>query len=108
MASKLIGFESALTRPRVHFVYLHHVFEDEVEPFRDLVRTLTSKMRAIDYSEGVERILSNRIDRPYVKGSFDDGFKNCLAAEKILEEFNALACFFVGSGIVGERAQLIR
>jgi peptidoglycan/xylan/chitin deacetylase (PgdA/CDA1 family) len=96
---------AALKRPRVHFVYFHHVFEDEVEPFRGLVRTLTSVMRPIDYSEGVERVLSNRIDRPYVTFSFDDGFKNCTTASKILEEFNARACFFVCPNIIGLRNQ---
>lgn len=106
LGSKVIGrVDSALKRPRVHFVYLHHIFEDEVDLFRDLVKTLSSFMRPIDYSEGVERILSNRIDRPYLTFSFDDGFKNCLVAAKILEEFGARACFFVCPKIVGERDQ---
>lgn len=103
LGSKVLGsVDAALRRPRVHFVYLHHVFEDEVEPFRDLVRTLTSIMRPIDYSEGVERVLTNRIDRPYITFSFDDGFKNCLTAARVLEEFGAHACFFVCPGVVGE------
>lgn len=104
IGTRLVGaIDSALKRPRVHNVYLHHVFEDEVEPFRELVRTLTTKMRAIDYSEGVERVLGNRIDRPYVTFSFDDGFKNCLTAAKVLEEFGARACFFVCPLVVGEK-----
>lgn len=106
IGSGLLGsVESALKRPRVHFVYLHHVFDDEIEPFRELVHTLCAKMRPIDYSDGVERVLGNRIDRPYVTFSFDDGMKNCLKAAKVLDEFGARACFFVCPDIVGERDQ---
>ncbi len=102
--SRLTGsIESALKRPRVQFIYLHHVFEDEVDSFRALIRTLTSKMKPIDYSEGVERVLSNRIDRPFITFSFDDGFKNCTAAARILEEFGARGCFFVCPKVIGER-----
>ena len=103
LRAKLAGaIDSALKRPRVHVIFLHHVFEDEARPFRDLIKTLCATMTPITYSDGVERILSNRIDRPYIAFSFDDGFKNCLTAASILEEFGARACFFVCPNVVGE------
>lgn len=95
------SIERALVRPRVHFVYLHHVFEDEIDSFRKLVQSLCAQMVPISYSEGVDRIIEGRIDRPYITFSFDDGFKNCLVAAKILEEFAARGCFFVCPNIVG-------
>lgn len=90
-----------LTRNRVQFLSLHHVFEDEKSGFSRLLSALSYGHDFISYSEAVSRILEGRIDRPYVTFSFDDGFKNCLAASDILREYGASACFFICPRIIG-------
>jgi peptidoglycan/xylan/chitin deacetylase (PgdA/CDA1 family) len=93
---------SALNIDRVQFLYLHHVFGDEEDSFRSLLRTLSLEHRFISYSEAVDRILAGDIDGPYIAISFDDGLKNCLRAAQIMNEFGATACFFVCPSMVGE------
>jgi len=86
---------SPLERSRVQFLYTHHILEDEVEPFRQLLRVLGAQHRIIGYSEAVERIRTGRIDAPYVCFSFDDGVKNCSRAKQVMDEFGVKACFFI-------------
>lgn len=43
----------------------------------------------------------NDIDRPYMAFSSDDGFKNNLDAARVLEEFGAVACFFLNTQTIG-------
>ena len=95
---------SALSKERVQFLYLHHVFEDEEDSFRALLRALLDLgHHLIGYSEAVERVLKGNIDGgPYVALSFDDGLKNCLRAARIMGEFGAKGCFFVCPSMVGE------
>ncbi|MEX0642674.1 MAG: polysaccharide deacetylase family protein [Pirellulales bacterium] len=81
---------------------LHHVFVDEVEPFRRMLESLRLTHTFIDYSEAVTRILEDRVDDNYVTISFDDGLQCCRQAAKVLEEFGARACFFVCPPLVGE------
>jgi peptidoglycan/xylan/chitin deacetylase (PgdA/CDA1 family) len=95
--------ERSLARPRVHFLYLHHVLEDEEQRFRELLAILQRRHTFISYSDAVERIRGGAIDRPYVAFSFDDGLRNGLRAAAILEEFGATACFFVCSSMNDER-----
>ena len=93
----------ALERPRVHFLYLHHVFEDEEAGFRRILEEIARGHTIIDYSEAVARVRQGRIDRPYVTFSFDDGLKSCLRAGEILNEYDARACFFVCPSMTEER-----
>ena len=79
----------------IHFVYLHHVFSDEVVPFRELLGRLSRQATFISHSEAVRRITSGAIDRTYVSISFDDGLLSCLDAARIMEDFGAQGCFFV-------------
>lgn len=79
----------------IHFVYLHHVFSDEVVPFRELLGRLSRQATFISHSEAVRRIMSGAIDRTYVSISFDDGLLSCLDAARIMEDFGAQGCFFV-------------
>lgn len=95
--------ERALGLPRVHLVYLHSVFEDEEDAFRALVRELARTHRLAGYGEAVARLREGPIGRPWLAFSFDDGYKNCLRAARVLEEFGATGCFFVCPAIVGER-----
>jgi peptidoglycan/xylan/chitin deacetylase (PgdA/CDA1 family) len=93
---------ASLARPRVHFVYLHHVLEDEEAAFRTLVRHLASRARLVPYAQAVERVRRGPIDEPCVAFSFDDGFASCARAAAILEEHGARACFFVVPTMIGE------
>lgn len=93
---------SLLSRNRIQFLYLHHVFEDEENSFRKLLVTLNSKHCFISYSEAVDRIWDGNINRQYVVISFDDGSKNWLRAAQIMNEFGIKACFFPCISMVGE------
>lgn len=95
-------FSRWLGAPRVEFLYLHHVFDDEESNFRRLIERLISRNQTfISYSEAIERILEGRVDSAYVSISFDDGLKNCLTAGRILSTYGIEGCFFVCPSIVG-------
>lgn len=91
-----------LDMPRVQFLYLHHVFQDEEQNLNELLKTLSKHFEFISYSEAVHRVLHGEIDKPYISFSSDDGLKNNLAAATILNEYNAKACFFINPSLVGE------
>lgn len=86
----------------VQFLALHSVFEDEEEPFRRLLRALSKEYGFVGYSTAVSKVLSGRIDGRYLAISFDDGFKNCLRAARIMAEFGISACFFLVGSMIGE------
>jgi peptidoglycan/xylan/chitin deacetylase (PgdA/CDA1 family) len=92
----------ALKRSRVQVLSLHHIFEDEESCFRALLSELSREHEFIGFSAAMDMIATGVIDKPYVAISFDDGLKNCIRAMKILEEFDAKACFFVCPPIIGE------
>ncbi len=94
--------EKYLDKPRVQFLYLHHIFQDEEKRLDALMKKLAKQHQFISYSDAVEKILTGSIDKPYITFSSDDGFKNNLRAAEILNEYNARACFFINPGIVGE------
>lgn len=94
---------AALRRPRVHFLYLHHVFADEEQGFSRFIQRLQRGHQIISHSDAVRRIKSGAIDRPYVSIGLDDGIKSGLRAAKILEDCGVTGCFFVCPGIVGEK-----
>jgi peptidoglycan/xylan/chitin deacetylase (PgdA/CDA1 family) len=100
--TKLLGIEKHLKTPRVQFLYIHHVFEDEESKFDVLLRQLTKHHTFISYSEAVEKVLTGNIDKPYIALSSDDGFKNNLKAAEIAEKYGASMCFFINPGIIGE------
>ena len=92
---RLTGLQASLSRPRVHFLYLHFVPGREEENFRRLLKTLSKDHHFISYSDAVARVYSGAIDRPYVTFSVDDGIRNGLRLAELLDEFGAKACFFV-------------
>lgn len=94
--------ERYLSQPRVQFLYIHHVFEDEEDQLMRLIKKLNEVHTFISYSHAVELILKGEIDKPYVVFSSDDGFKNNIRAGKILSDFGISACFFVNPSIIGE------
>ncbi|MFN8003579.1 MAG: polysaccharide deacetylase family protein [Acidobacteriota bacterium] len=92
----------ALAKPRVQFLYLHHLFPEEEAGFRALLAALQRTQTLISYSEAVDRLWHDQLDRPYVCFSFDDGLRQNLRAAQILHEFGVSACFFICPGFVGE------
>jgi peptidoglycan/xylan/chitin deacetylase (PgdA/CDA1 family) len=92
-----------LRRPRIQFLYIHHIFKDEEANFELLLKTLARDHHFIGYTEAVERILKGDIDKPYVCFSSDDGLKNNVAAAALLDRYGAKACFFICPSMIGER-----
>ena len=95
--------DAALQKNRIQFIYLHHVFNDERINLRNLLSFLSKHYAFISYSDAVKKILDNKIDKPYICISSDDGFKNNLTAATILKEYEAPACFFICPAIIEER-----
>ena len=92
---KFNGSAHHLSKPRVQFLYIHHIFKDEEIKLESLLKRLAIHNQFISYSEGVSKILEGNIDRPYICISSDDGFKNNIKAAEILNEYGAKGCFFV-------------
>jgi peptidoglycan/xylan/chitin deacetylase (PgdA/CDA1 family) len=89
------------SRPRIQFLCFHHLFDDEVKYLRNLIVVLQKEYVFISYSEAVEKIVNNTIDKPYLCFSSDDGFKNNIIAAKIFAEFNISICYFICPQIIG-------
>jgi len=96
-----VDFDIVFSRPRVHFLYIHHIFEDEEENFNALLEMLAKNHTFLSHSEAVEKVLSGTIDKPYISFSSDDGLKNNLKAAEILNRYGAKACFFVNPNSIG-------
>ncbi len=97
----LLDVEKWYRRPRVHFLFIHHIFEDEVGNFEKVLLQLSKHHTFISYSEAVERVVSGNVDKPYISWSSDDGFKNNLKAAEVLDRFGAKACFFINPSSIG-------
>jgi len=100
--NELFNVEKAFQRPRVQFLFIHHIFEDELHTFETLLKKLSEHHTFISHTEAVDRILSGTVDKAYISWSSDDGFKNNLEAAKILNSFNAPACFFINPDSIGQ------
>lgn len=87
--------------PRVQLIYIHHIFEDEREGFRNMLKLFAEHFTFISYADAVIKILTGQMDKPYMAFSSDDGFKNNLIAAEVLEEFGTTACFFLNPGTIG-------
>src|SRR6266498_627135 len=96
------SYEKELSRPRVQFLYVHHVFKDEEEKFDLLLKKLLADHTFISYSDAVEKVLKREIDKPYITISSDDGFKNNIRVAEILNRYAAKACFFINPSIIEE------
>jgi peptidoglycan/xylan/chitin deacetylase (PgdA/CDA1 family) len=100
---KLSGqMSAALRRNRVQFLYLHDLPKEDISSFRALLSKLSDSHQFLTYSEAVDRVVSGRIDQPYLCVSFDDGLSSCLDAAEVLDEFDIKAGFFVCPSMVGE------
>lgn len=99
--TQIINSGNLLEKPRIQFLYVHHVFDDEIDKFRILLKKLSAHHSFIPYSEAVEKIINNNIDKPYIVISSDDGFLNNLNAVKVMDEFGIKGCFFVNPDTIG-------
>ncbi len=88
-------------QPRIQFLYIHHVFKDEEEKFDKLLKVLSKHHEFISQTEAVDRLISGKVDRPYISWSSDDGFKNNMQAAKILDNYGAKACFYINPETIG-------
>jgi len=104
LRDRLTGrLEQGLGRNRVHFIYLHHVLDDEHDGFRALLARLRERHEFISYSDAVRRVEAGQMDGRYLAFSFDDGLRSCTTAARILDEYGARACFFACPSVVEER-----
>ena len=99
---KIRGIEQDLGRPRIQFLYIHHVFKDEEVALENLLKALSKKHTFLSYSNALIKIYNQEIDKPYLVISSDDGFKNNLRASEILTRNGISACFFINPSIIGE------
>lgn len=98
--TKWEGVHQYLSVPRIQFLYIHHAFADELQRLDELMKMLSKQHTFISHNEAVDRILQNKIDKPYIALSTDDGFKNNMAAAQIFNKYNAKACFFINPGLI--------
>jgi len=101
LKNKVLSERDYLKIPRIQFLYLHHVFQDELERFDLLLKSLSLNHEFISYSEAIQKIMSGNIDNPYIVITSDDGFKNNLDAAKILDRYEIKGCFFISPSAIG-------
>lgn len=101
LKTKFPNAKKIFEKPRIQFLYIHHLFNDEIENFDKLLTLLSKYHSFIGYSDAVNKILTGNIDKPYICISSDDGFKNNLAAVEIMNKYGAKGCFFVNPDTIG-------
>lgn len=89
--------------PCIQFVLFHHLFSDEVDGVELLFERLSEEYEFISFSDAVEKIHTNEIDKPYLCFTSDDGFKNNLRAVEFFARFDIKCCFFVCPNMIGEK-----
>jgi peptidoglycan/xylan/chitin deacetylase (PgdA/CDA1 family) len=100
------GLASLAGWHRVQFFCVHHVFEDERASFARLIERLSRTHRFISYDEAVRRILEGRVDGPYLVLSFDDGFRSCVEAGRIMRDEGVRGMFFVCGSTIGGSGEI--
>lgn len=90
-------------QPRIQFLYFHHIFPDEKQSFRNLLRALSEEYVFIPYSEAVAKVANGEIEGKLIALSSDDGFLNNLIAGEVLDELGIKACFFLNPATIGLR-----
>jgi len=89
--------------PALRALYLHSVYDDQREAFRDLLQRIKQLGRFVSLGE-VEAVVAGRVkpDRHWFHLSFDDGFDNVYRnAFPILQELEVPACVFVPTQLIG-------
>jgi|694.fasta_scaffold01109_34 peptidoglycan/xylan/chitin deacetylase (PgdA/CDA1 family) len=98
---ELTNGQAYLRKPRLQFLYIHHVFIDEELALEKLLQSLSTHHTFLSYSEAINKLHTGTIDKPYIVISSDDGLKNNLRAAKILNDFGVSACFFINPSVIG-------
>jgi peptidoglycan/xylan/chitin deacetylase (PgdA/CDA1 family) len=98
---QVFGSDTDLQKPRIQFIYLHHVLADEITKFDLLIQHLSKKYTFISHSQAVLKLKAGTIDKPYISISFDDGFLNNLDAAAVLDRYNVKGCFFINPFSIG-------
>jgi peptidoglycan/xylan/chitin deacetylase (PgdA/CDA1 family) len=86
------------------FPYYHHVFEDEVDGFRNHLTYLKNYGEFVSMDDAVSLLAGEeRVDGRYFCVSFDDGLKSCLTgAVPVLAELDIPATFYVVASLAGK------
>lgn len=87
--------------PRVQFIYFHDISEEHLVNLETLLQQLSKKFTFVSYSQAIKIIQENKVDKPYLCISLDDGFKNNINGITILKKFKISACFFVCPSFLG-------
>ena len=84
-------------------LYLHSVFDDQIEKFEELIISLIKLGVFVDTETLVKMLRGEKeIDGRYFHLSFDDGFKNnYINAIPILTKYNIPCIFFIPTEIIG-------
>ena len=98
---QLLGDEENLKTPRIQFLYFHHIFKDELKNFERLLKYLSKEHFFISHSEAVDRLINDKIDKPYISWSSDDGIQNNVLAANALNEYGASCCFYINPASIG-------
>ncbi|WP_298480638.1 polysaccharide deacetylase family protein [uncultured Maribacter sp.] len=102
----IVNNDYLLDIPRIQFLYIHHVFKDEVDNFDLLLKYLSKKHTFISHSEAVERLLTGNVDKPYISWSSDDGIHNNILAAEVLNRYGASCCFFLNPYSIGLKEEV--
>jgi peptidoglycan/xylan/chitin deacetylase (PgdA/CDA1 family) len=87
---------------RVQFLFVHHLFADEIKPFKQFLQKISEHHTVINYSDAIHRIKTNNIDKPYISFSSDDGYKSNTILAEVFAEYGIQACFFLCPSVIGE------
>ncbi len=101
------AFRSVAAGPKVQFILLHEVKDDEKDRFSRLLDWLQSQYQVVSYSDAVLALTNEQTKDSLACISFDDGLKNNLNAARIMTERGMSGCFFISPAIIGERSQQV-
>lgn len=92
---------SLLKKPRIQFLYFHHIFKNEEKKLADIIKSLSKHHSFLSHSEAIKKLGTGDIDKPYLSFSSDDGFKNNLKCIDIFNDYNISCCFFICPQFIG-------
>lgn len=94
--------------PGVHIINSHFISNNKVNlvenkiVFRNFIEFISTKCTLLKIEDAVNMIIKGeKINKPYVAFTFDDGFEECYSIiAPILEDFNCNAAFFINSNYI--------
>jgi peptidoglycan/xylan/chitin deacetylase (PgdA/CDA1 family) len=90
---------SLLKVPRVHVLCMHHVFDDEIAAFDELLDTLVRDHDLLTVSAAFDRLnTGSPLSRPIACITFDDGFAHHVAVAAAIRKRGGSATFFQCTG----------